>query len=77
MGSNTQIAHNLLLWLKQWTIDAIEFAQRCEQWVKQIKQKLQIEIDEAKDLFKSSISMLQQITFSTGKSADSHWLHAL
>jgi hypothetical protein len=55
----TQIAHNLCLWLKQWTIDAISFARQCDDWVSEIKQKLSIEIEETFGLFDQSIEMLR------------------
>jgi hypothetical protein len=56
----TTIAHNLCLWLKQWTIDAIEFHRRCEQWVEQVQRKLRIEIEETENLFANSIALLKQ-----------------
>ena len=55
----TTITHNLCLWIKQWTIDAIEFVRQCDDWVSEIKHKLSIEIEEAKGLFDASISMLR------------------
>jgi hypothetical protein len=56
----TTIAHNLCLWIKQWTIDAIEFHRQCERWVSQMKQQLDIEIEDAKSLFQGSIAMLRE-----------------
>jgi len=56
----TTIAHNLCLWFKQWTIDAIEFHQKCDRWVAEIKQQLRIEISDAKDLFSNSVALLKQ-----------------
>jgi len=56
----TTIAHNLCVWIKQWTIDAIEFHRQCDQWVSEILQQLKIETDEAKDLFENSIALLKQ-----------------
>ncbi len=38
----TTITPNLCLWIKQWTIDAIEFVRQCDDWVSEIKQKLSI-----------------------------------
>lgn len=43
----TTIAHNLCLWIKLWTIDAIEFARQCDDWVSEISHKLSIEIADA------------------------------
>ena len=56
----TQISHNLCLWIKQWTIDAIEFHRQCKRWVSEINQQLGIEIEDAKSLFQSSVEMLRE-----------------
>ena len=56
----TTIAHNLCLWLKQWTIDAIEFQRQSQQWVSQIQRQLRIEIDDMPHLFAKSIALLEQ-----------------
>jgi len=56
----TQIAHNLCLWIKQWTIDAIESACQSDDWAKQINHNLTSEINDAKQLFEDSQAMLEQ-----------------
>jgi len=56
----TQIAHNLIVWIKQWSIDAIVFGQRCDDWVKQIKQKWQTDFQTPESIFNKSIAMLAE-----------------
>jgi hypothetical protein len=56
----TQIAHNLCLWVKQWTIDAISRARQCDDWLEQVKQNLTIEISDKEALFEDSQAMLKQ-----------------
>ena len=56
----TQIAHNLIVWIKQWSIDAIVFGQRCDDWVKQIEQKWQTDFQTPESIFNKSIAMLDQ-----------------
>ena len=56
----TTIAHNLCLWIKQWTIDAISFHRQCDQWVQQIFHQLKIDLDDAAELFSTTIAILEQ-----------------
>jgi len=56
----TQIAHNLIVWIKQWSIDAIVFGQRCDDWVKQIKQKWQTDSQTPESIFNKSMAMLAE-----------------
>ena len=56
----TQIAHNLCLWVKQWTIDAIDFARRCDDWSQQISHNLTSETNDANTIFEQTQAMLKQ-----------------
>ena len=56
----TQIAHNLIVWIKQCGIDAIVFGQRCDDWVKQIEQKWQTDFPITDSIFNKSMAMLDQ-----------------
>ena len=56
----TQIAHNLVLWIKQWQIDAIDFAKRCDDWIFDIMQKWNIEGVDTKKWVSDTQEMLRQ-----------------
>jgi hypothetical protein len=56
----TQIAHNLIVWIKQWGIDAIVFGQRCDDWVKQIEQKWQTDFPITDSIFNKSMALLAE-----------------
>ncbi|MAE40909.1 MAG: hypothetical protein CML07_08345 [Psychrobacter sp.] len=56
----TQIAHNLIVWIKQWGIDAIALGQRCEEWVEQIKRKWQTDFQTTESIFNKSMALLAE-----------------
>ena len=56
----TQIAHNLVLWIKQWQIDAIDFAKRCDDWIFDIMQKWNIEGVDTKKWVSDTQETLRQ-----------------
>ena len=56
----TQIAHNLVLWIKQWQIDAIDFAKCCDDWIFDIRQKWNIEGVDTRKWVSDTQEMLRQ-----------------
>ena len=56
----TQIAHNLILWIKQWQIDAIDFAKRCDDWISNVMQKWNIEPVDTQKWVSETQEMLSQ-----------------
>ena len=56
----TQIAHNLTLWIKQWQIDAIDFAKRCDDWIFNIMRKWNIQPLDTTKWVENTQEMIRQ-----------------
>ena len=56
----TRIAHNLIVWIKQWIIDAPDWVEQAEQWIEQIKRQWKMETVSTEQWVADTKKMLQK-----------------